>query len=540
MSCLDGATLAAYAAGELPELQRRSADAHLVGCRDCRTRVVALREAAARGEGEASDEAAQSGDAPPGGGFALGFGIALGSVALALAAFDRVADKGMASGVAWLSPLRLSGAYEMLFGLVFWVRNRAPGLLELVAALVATASIAAVAALGVSSLARRIGPRLGVILALGLGAALAEPGSAFETRSGDEVVVAPGEHIAGSLAVSGDDVRIEGSVDGDVFAAGERVLISGRVAGNVFAWGRELLVSGEIGGSLHAASEHLRIDGAVLGSSYTFAESFTEGAQGRIGLDAVGLGRSTLIEGDVGRDLHCAADEIEVRGRIGRDLHAPRAGRVRLAEGARVGRDLTVRVASESDLELAAGATIGGAREVGSSVHGEVDAFWQPRPWLWTFLRASAALVFGVALYALVPGLFRAHVPTAMRFLRLLGTGLLALVAVPVALALVAITLIGLPLALLGVFAYLTALYLGHVLAAAELGRALLRRRSLDLPGVASFARTLLVGLVAIALAARLPAIGPAVHVVVLLFGLGLLADRVRTLAGAPRSLRPA
>jgi hypothetical protein len=306
----------------------------------------------------------------------------------------------------------------------------------------------------------------------------------------------------------------------------------------VFAWARELEVSGRVGGSLHAASRRLRLDGAVAGSSYTFTETFTEGARGHIGLDAIGFGRGMLIEGEVGRDLHCASDDLEIGGRVGRDLHAPRAGRVRLGAAARVGGDLSVRVANESDLEIAPGATIVGAREVGPSVH-DVDRFWQPRPWLWTFLRVSAALAFGVALYALLPGLFGGRVPTASRFLRLIGTGLLALLAAPIALALVGITLIGLPLALLGAFAYLTALYLGHVLAAAALGRALLRRRSLDLPGLASFARTLLAGLVAIALAARLPVIGPAVHVVVLLFGLGLVADRARALAGTSRSPRP-
>jgi cytoskeletal protein CcmA (bactofilin family) len=502
--------------------------------------VVALREAEAEGGGEAGDDATGEAGAPPGGGFAVGFGIALAAVALALAGLDRVAARGMASDVGWLSPLRLSGAYEMLFDVVFWVRNRAPGLLELVAALVAMASVAALAALGASSLARRIRPRLGVALAFGIGSALAEPGSAFETRAGDTVVVPADEQIAGSLAVSGEEVRIEGTVDGDLFAAGDKVTIAGRVEGNVFTWARDLEVSGRVAGSLHAGSERARIDGAIAGSSYTFTESFALGAQGRVGLDAFGFGRSAAIEGEVGRDLHLAADEIVIRGRVGRDLHAPRAGRVVLEEGARVGRNLTVRVARESDLEVAPGATIGGAREVGPAVHGDVESIWQPRPWLWTVLRASAALVFGVALYALLPGLFHARVPTASRFLRLLGTGLLTLVAVPIALTLIALTLVGLPLALLGVFAYLTALYLGHVLAAAELGRALLRRRSVDLPGLASFARTLLVGLVAIALAGRLPAIGAAVHVVVLLFGLGLVADRVRSLAAGPRAPRPA
>src|SRR4029453_1853077 len=138
VSCLDGATLAAYAAGELPPLQRRNAGANLVRCGGCRARVIALRASApdegAGGEGRSDGER----DAPPGGGFALGFGLALGVGALAIGAFERAAMRGEAGG-SGLSPLRLSGAYEMLFGLVFWVRNRAPGGWGLGAALGATA-----------------------------------------------------------------------------------------------------------------------------------------------------------------------------------------------------------------------------------------------------------------------------------------------------------------------------------------------------------------------------------------------------------------
>jgi cytoskeletal protein CcmA (bactofilin family) len=525
VSCLDGVTLAAYAAGDLAPAPRRAAEAHLVRCRDCRERVVALRRAAAEGSGEGGGAPDPEADAPPGGGFAMGFAVALGLVALALAAVERAMG-----GDGWLAPARLSGAYEMLFDLVDWARHRAPGLLELLAALVATASVAALAALGVASLTRRLGPRPAVVLALGLGAALAAPGRAFEVRSGDDVGLPAGERFVGSLAASGDRVSIDGTLEGDLFVAAERVAIRGEVTGNVFAWARELEVSGRIGGSLHAGCERARVEGEVGGGSYSVTESFALGPGGRIRGDAVGFARRTAIEGEVDGALHVAADELRVEGRIGRELHAPRVGRVWLGEGARVGGRLTVRVAREADLEIAPGAVVAGPRDVGPPGRHEVDAFWQPRPWLWTFLRLSAALLSGVALYAFLPGLFRARAPTASRLVRLLGTGLLCLLAAPLALVLLALTLVGLPLALLGGFAYLTALYLGHVLAAAELGRALLRRPSLELPGIASFARTLLVGLVAVALAARLPGVGPAVHVVVLLFGLGLLAERARAL----------
>lgn len=529
MSCLDGVQLAGYAAGELEPSERRVAEAHLVRCRDCRAQVLALREAEA--------QAAEQGGAPrepqPAAGeagFALGFALALAVVALVIAGLGRVGgDSGAGSSL-----LGSSGAYGMLFDFVFWVRSRAPGLLELVVALAATASVAAIAALGVASVARRLGPRLAVALAVGAAASLAAPGRAFELRADADARVAPGEVVAGSLAASGDEVRVEGRVEGDLFVAGETVVIAGVVDGNVFAWARDLEVSGRIGGSLHAASKRMAIDGEIGGSSYGVHESLRAGENARVALDAQLVARSVDWQGAVGRDAHLWCDRAALDGAVGRDLLVARADRVRIGDRASIGRNLRAGVAREADLEVAAGARIGGTRETAlrEDTH---HALWEAEPWLWLLVRVAAALAFGVALYALLPGLFWARVPTVGSFGRLLGVGFAALLGVPLALALVALTLVGLPLAVVGAFAFVTALYLAHVLAAAELGRALLRRSAQDLPSLASFARILLVGLCTVAVASQLPLLGPAVRVVMLLVGLGLVAERVRAFTRSPR-----
>jgi cytoskeletal protein CcmA (bactofilin family) len=534
MSCLDGVQLAAYVAGELAATERRAAEAHLVRCRECRAQVLALRQAEARAaaEGEGAPQLAAQADAE--GGFVLGFALALAVVALAIAALGWIGGDSGADAPS----LGLAGAYGMLFDFVFWMRDRAPGLLELVVALAATASVAAIAALGVASLTRRLGPRLAVALAVGAAAAAPAPARALETQAGDTVHVAEGEEIAGSLAASGDDVRIEGRVDGDLFVAGERVAIRGVVDGNVFAWARELDVSGRVAGSLHSASKQLRLAGEIGGSSYVVFESLEASEAARVALDVHALGRTATWQGSAERDLHFRGEDFELRGRVARDLVAY-AERVRLAAAANVGGDLRTDVERAENLEVAEGAQVGGARE--SRLHEESHGgLLETEPWLWMLVAVAATLAFGVALYAVLPGLFfRARVPTVGSFVRLLGVGLAALVGAPLALLLVGLTLVGLPLAILGGFVYLTAVYLAHVLAAAEVGGALLRRRGPDLPGLASFARTLLVGLCALALASRLPVLGPAVQVVVLLAGLGLVVERFRDFTRSRRSAGP-
>ena len=523
MSCPDGVVLAAYAAGDLATLERRDVEVHLVRCRTCRAHVLGIREAEARAATEEPADARAP--EPSGHGFALGFLIALGAVALALAALGRTGP----------SPLRPAGVYAMAFDLIFFVRGRAPGLLELVVALAATGSVAAIAALGVSSLARRIGPPLLVALAIG-GALGARPADAFDVRHSEgELRVAADETVAGTLAASADDVVIEGRVDGDLFVTGERVRIAGTVAGNVFAWARRLEVSGNVEGSLHAAAEQLIVAGAVGGSGYLTAEKLTQLAGARIARDAYLFAWSAELAGDVGRDVFFRGDDLTASGRIGHDLTVSQADRLVLRDGASVGGDLDASLAAPDALEIAAGAHVAGTRSVRG---GETtwEGLWRLEPWLWLLVRVAAALAFGVALYALLPGLFHVRVPTTSAFMRLLGLGVAALVAVPLVLAVLGATLVGLPLAVLGFFLYLTALYLAHVLAAAELGRTLLRRTDGELPGLGTFARILLVGLVVVALAGHVPVLGSAVRVVILLVGLGLLADQVRAASRTPRA----
>jgi len=520
VSCPDPLVLAAYAAGDLAALERRDAEVHLVRCKKCRAHVLDLREVEARTAQAAAVAAEEPAPEPSGWGLAVGFLVALGAVALALAALGRMSG----------SPLRLSGVYAMAFDLIFFVRGRAPGLIELVVALAATGTVAAIAALGVASLARRLGPPLLAALAI-VGA---EPAQALDLRHAEGTLQIPAsEVVAGSLAASADEVTIDGRIDGDLFVTGERVRIAGTVAGNVFAWARRLEIAGHVEGSVHAASEEIVVTGAVDGSGYLAAEKLRQERGARVARDAYLFAWSAELAGDLERDVHFRGETLSVEGRIGRDLHVY-ADRLAVRDGASVGGDLRAAVAGPGALELAPGARIAGARSI---VDAEVasGAFWKLEPWLWLLVRIAAALAFGVALYAALPGLFRVRVPTASTFLRMLGLGLATLVGVPLVLLAVGLTLIGLPLALLGGFLYATALYLAHVLAAAEVGRTLVRRHGGDLPGLGTFARILLVGLVVVAVAGHVPVLGPAVHVVIVLVGLGLLADQVRSALRSPR-----
>jgi len=133
-----------------------------------------------------------------------------------------------------------------------------------------------------------------------------------------------------------------------------------------------------------------------------------------------------------------------------------------------------------------------------------------------------------------MPRLFDVHLHTLEEFTRSLGLGFLVLVATPIALALVAITLLGIPLAVIGLALFLSCVYVAGILIAALLGTQVTRP---DEETWRSFGVALIVGLSIVIVATAIPFVGGPIRFVVVLTGLGLLAERIRSGWRASRSL---
>jgi len=540
VSCVPETTWLLYVDGELDEAERRESESHLIQCEACRAFVLALREEADLLEGVlvGADEPIDVTAASSPQGITLGLPAALAAVVAAGAVLSALIEDTVPTGFGWLNPLRLAGAYEMLFDVFFLARDEAPGLVTLVAGVSATASIAAVAFFAAGLLARRVGGAALMASLLIAWGVVPSPARAFEVWHEERSVIAEGDVVQGTLAISAESVRIDGTLEGDLWVAAERLTINGTVDGNVFAWARDVDVTGRIVGGLHAGGERVRVDGRVDGAVYSFGEEFELEQDASVARDVGHGGREARIEGHVGRDVVFYGDELQLVGRVERNVNVLGAERVRLLGTADIGGDLTAVVDSDDDLERASGSRVAGVVETKrgeAHLHSWGGRWTEPMFYVWLVVRVAAALLLGVLVYSVFPGFFAAHVPDAGAFMRSLGLGFAALIVTPLALVAIALTLVGIPVAVLGLFVYVVACYLGVVCAAALLGRSVLRES--EAPPIGTFARMLGVGLVIAAVGASLPFVGHAVQIVLLLVGLGLVVERGRTLF---YSLRPA
>jgi hypothetical protein len=129
-------------------------------------------------------------------------------------------------------------------------------------------------------------------------------------------------------------------------------------------------------------------------------------------------------------------------------------------------------------------------------------------------VRLIAAFLTGLVLFRLAPWLAPTRLVGGLDWVKAGGLGFAALVTIPIAALIVAITVIGLPLAITSFVIWLASLYLAKIIVAEFIGRSLLKQG-----GVVS----LFVGLLIVIVAVNIPILGGLLNFLMCLLGMGAL-----------------
>jgi cytoskeletal protein CcmA (bactofilin family) len=285
--------------------------------------------------------------------------------------------------------------------------------------------------------------------------------------------------VAGSIRIA-ETGTVEGNLDGSAGA----IVVAGTVNGDVQVGGGsfELTDTGRIGGDLEAGAAYIGVDGTIDGNVKAGGGSVTIGPNANVGgefrYDAGEFSRSpdAVVEGGVVQDPSLSMD-----GDTG------------------------------------------------------PDTSFLPS-WVGTVYSLLASLLFGVVLLAVLPRFSTSVASNATDTpLKSGGVGLLALVGAPVVLVLLAITIVGIPLMLVGVGLFVLAIWAAVVYGQFAVGTWVLGLADRENRWLA-----LVVGLVGFALIGTIPIVGALAEFVVFLLGLGALALALRELYGRDEATEPA
>lgn len=346
-----------------------------------------------------------------------------------------------------------------------------------------------------------------------LGIALTTNAQSF--RTGDNITVPQNRTVNSTLYATGRSIDVAGTVQGDVICAGQNITVSGTVTGDVLCAGQSIHINGTVEGSVRLAGQNVTISGKVAENATVLSQNLTTDSDSSIGQDIGITAQDVVINGSVGRDFAAAGGNVIINNSIGRDIHGD-LNKLTLQSDAAV--QGLIDITSPNNIQ----------RDTGSQVQGKItrhqppesnnNTSWVGLGWLFTLYILIAMLIVTLVLVLVMPGAFQAAANIALGSLgKTVLVGIASTVLVPIVIIALMFTIVGIPLGILLLLAWLIVLFLSGPFAAYLLGRFLLRDNARNAILV------MLIGAIVLLVLYLIPFLNILVLLLALWFGVGMV-----------------
>lgn len=297
----------------------------------------------------------------------------------------------------------------------------------------------------------------------------------------------------GTVVISADQ-----QINDDVDIQAATVIVNGTINGDLSFFAGTVYIPGTVNGSVDGYAGNIQIDGTVHGDTSIYAGNIALGPQSHLYGDLIAAGGNVYLRGQVDQSATVAGGSVE------------------LDATANIGGDLRY----EAERFMNHGATIEGSiiEDVGNTFE---DQFSLPSipPVSLSLYGIVTNAVFGLLLLFGLPRLskrMREHADN--KPLRSIGAGVIGLIAIPILLVILMFTIVGIPIAIVGLGLLLLTAWMGDVYGKYMIGRWILEKIDTRHEPAA-----MVTGVIAVGLLAEIPVFGSFFDLFVLLFGFGLL-----------------
>lgn len=294
-------------------------------------------------------------------------------------------------------------------------------------------------------------------------------------RTGEVSTIASGETIDGAAYLAGSTVNIAGTINGDLYCAGQNVTISGDIDGDILCAAQTINFTGRVTGDVRLAAQTITISGEVGKSATMTGQTVTIDGRASIGQDVTIASQIANVNGAVARDAVLGAATVTVNTTIGRNVTAD-------VEMLTVGGDAriagTLDYTSPRQFSKADDAVISGKvsyhytdREKTSNA----NAYNPLATFVWLLMLITSAIIF-VLLFPRVPHRVTSEsVASVSRAWLTVLVGFVTAIVMPFLIAILALTVLGLPFALVVGIAWVLILAISGVFTAYYIGRVVWR-----------------------------------------------------------------
>ncbi len=357
----------------------------------------------------------------------------------------------------------------------------------------------------------------GTVLVLGMSATMTMAAPTFLAPKDGTVTI--GQPLNDDLYAAGNSIVISKPIQGDLIALGGIIDVDANVSGDVLVMGGTVIIRGDVGDDLRIGGGQVSIYGTV-------------GDDLLIGGGTVVLGSAAVVKGDIltgagnltlgGKvlgDARLAADVVSLSGTIGGDADIHTGSNFTINDKARIGGLLRYWAEKENpDFSKNAGQVE--FHKIVVKQMGKVGMFG-------VFVGMTAFLVFWKLLGMFILGLLLVlllpkYMPKVAdeigkKHWNMLGYGLLAMFLTPFVMVVLAMTVVGIPLAILLGIVYGLVVILGAINGAYYVGRVLVRNEKTVWAKLGS----VLVGTLILGILTIVPVVGWLGSLWIMLIGLG-------------------
>lgn len=321
------------------------------------------------------------------------------------------------------------------------------------------------------------------------------------------------------LHVFGSDVIVNSSVNGDLLVFGQTVLTTGSVQDDELLLGNTITIQSPAGHDLRVGGNTITVSSSVDNDAYIAGNDVTIANGSVIKGDLYVAANTLKIDGTVMGNVHIAADSATINGKvggIGAKVHS-----LTIGNGAVIGGNLTYSAPQTATINT-------GAKITGKTSYTRVTQTnnYTPRFSFDIILMLGEIILLGL-LTTLWPKLWSKALESFQNssFIKF-GIGLLLIIVAPIILLLLLITLVGMPIAGLGIITWIVLLAFGSLTGKLFIGswlEKLFTKKEMYRISWLSAA----LGVVATGLLNLVPILGPLMNFVITVIGVGAIASLI-------------
>ena len=328
--------------------------------------------------------------------------------------------------------------------------------------------------------------------------------------------------INDDLIIAGNTIKSSAIIKGDFFSASYRLVQNGIVEGSVIAFAKDVDISGQVNGSVSGFGQNINVNGKVNRNLIGFFSALNIKPDADIGGDVTAFGGELTLDGKIGKGLRGSVGTLIISGIVNGDVSV-KADKIILMPTAKILGDFKYK--SQKQAKIESGASVSGqtfwTKEEAKKEKKPKDIFTL-KSIITEILFLLALMITGMVLTLIFKKrAYQAKRAVTASFLKSLGWGFVFMVCIPIAIIILIVTILGIPIAIISLFAYAVLLYIAKIPVATALGERIIK--TFGKQGETSLIPSMLLGLIVLTILLNIPYLEWLIYFIVLFTGFGAI-----------------